>query len=608
MISGARVMLNEPGYRRHVLPQGAEIQAAGGVLFRLWAPSCDSIGIEIDGSAAQPMSARPDGWFEFMAAAAGAGSRYRFALPDGTRVPDPASRFQPEDVMGPSEVVDPASYAWRDSAWRGRPWHEAVLYEMHVGTFTESGTFRAAIERLDHLVALGITGIELLPIADFPGDRNWGYDGVLLYAPDSTYGRPEDLKAFVDAAHAKGIMVLLDVVYNHFGPEGNYLSCYAKTFFTARHHTPWGAAVNYASRPVRDFVIHNALYWLEEFHLDGLRFDAVHAIVDESEPHLLRELSETVRRRVADRPVHLILENEENDAGLLTRSPEGQPRWFSAQWNDDAHHVLHTAATGEVSGYYGEYCSDTHKLGRALAEGFAFQGETMQYRGEPRGTPSRHLPPTAFVAFVQNHDQIGNRALGERIGAIAPAEAVRAIASVYLLLPQIPMLFMGEEWATDRPFTFFCDFHGDLADAIREGRRAEFSRFPAFQGAERQALIPDPLAVDTFLAAKLDWDEAALHRHAAWLAWYRRILAVRRYSIVPLLRDGIVEAGTYDVLGDGMVAVRWSAGENALTLQANLTGEARRVGSAAVGSVIWQEGDWRDDGCGPWAVRWTIGR
>lgn len=554
------------------------------------------------------MSAQGDGWFQLVSVAAKAGTRYRFVLPDGLRVPDPASRFQPDDIAGPSEVIDPTAYRWQNTDWKGRPWHEAVLYELHVGSFTEPGTFRAAIGRLDHLAELGVTAIELMPIADFPGAHNWGYDGVLLYAPDSSYGRPEDLKALVDAAHARGIMVLLDVVYNHFGPEGNYLSAYAKTFFTDRHHTPWGAAVNYDgkhSRQVRDFIIQNALYWIEEFHFDGLRLDAVHAILDESDQHLLEELAETLRNRCGNRPVHLILENEENDADLLTRLEPGRPRWFTAQWNDDVHHVLHTAASGEGSGYYGDYLGDTHKLGRALAEGFAFQGEIMPYRGEPRGAPSRHLPPTAFVAFIQNHDQIGNRALGDRIGVIAPAEAVRAVASVYLLLPQIPMLFMGEEWGTRRPFPFFCDFHGELAEAVRVGRRQEFSRFPEFQSPEKQASIPNPQAPETFQSSKLDWYELDLPEHAGWLGWYRQILTVRRQLIVPLLPE-ITGGASYQVLGGGTVQVQWTAGAAGLVLQANLSDRVCGLQTGSAGSVIWQEGECGPGHLGPWAVRWTI--
>ena len=487
------------------MPFGAEWLPGSGTRFRLWAPACQRVDLLVEGQAPRPMIGLAEGWRELLLDEAGPGTLYRFGLPDGMKVPDPASRFQPRDVHGPSEVIDPAGYRWTDADWNGRPWHEAVLYELHVGAFTPEGTFRAALGKLGHLASLGVNTIEIMPIADFPGRRNWGYDGVLPYAPDSSYGRPDDFKALVEAAHARGISVLLDVVYNHFGPDGNYLSAYAPGFFTDRHKTPWGAAINYDgghSRPVRDFAIHNALYWIEEFHLDGLRLDAVHAIMDDSEPDLLQELALRVRAAATDRPLHLILENEDNVASRLLRSDRARPDRYTAQWNDDVHHVLHVAASNEGSGYYVDYLGDTEKLGRALAEGFAFQGEVMPYRGRERGEPSASLPPDAFVAFIQNHDQIGNRAFGERIGAFAPAETVRAIAAVYLLSPQVPMLFMGEEWASAQPFPFFCDFEGDLADAVRNGRREEFARFPEFRDPAMRERIPDPLAEATFRSAK----------------------------------------------------------------------------------------------------------
>ncbi len=594
--------------RVHRMPHGAEVHAAG-VRFSLWAPRFAEIRLALRDVNPLPMSARGGGWHELDVPSARAGTRYQFILPDGMRVPDPASRFQPEDVHQPSEVIDPAAYPWRDGDWEGRPWHEAVIYELHVGTFTPAGTFRAAIERLDHLAALGVTAIELMPIADFPGGRNWGYDGVLPYAPDSSYGRPQDLKALVEAAHARGIMVLLDVVYNHFGPDGNYLPVYAPAFFTERHKTPWGAAVNFDgehSGPVREFVIHNALYWIEEYHLDGLRLDAVHAILDDSPKHILDELAERVRAGAGARPVHLVLENEENQATRLARAADGTPVHYTAQWNDDVHHVLHAAATAEDQGYYAEYLGDTQKLARALAEGFAFQGQMMTYRGRTRGEPSGMLPPTAFVAFIQNHDQVGNRAFGDRISAIASREAVRALAAVYLLLPQIPMLFMGEEWSAAQPFPFFCDFGGELADAVRNGRREEFAKFPQFQDASSRARIPDPQAQSTFTSAKLQWDDLDKPPHAEWLEFYRRLLAARRSLLVPLLPGIGGHAGRSEVLGDGAVRVRWQLERgNALTLIANLSD--RRAGGLppAIGTTLWQEGRVGTDGVGePWSVHW----
>jgi malto-oligosyltrehalose trehalohydrolase len=553
-----------------------------------------------------------EGWHELIARDAAAGTCYQFVLPDGVHVPDPASRFQPDDVHGPSEVIDPARYVWQDGAWAGRPWHEAVVYELHVGAFTPAGTFRAAIERLDYLAALGVTALEIMPIADFPGGRNWGYDGVLLYAPDSSYGRPEDLKALVEAAHVRGIMVLLDVVYNHFGPEGNYLPLYAPPFFSDRHHTPWGAAVNFDgqhSRPVREFIIHNALYWMEEYHLDGLRLDAVHAILDGGSDHLLDELAERVRG-AGRRHVHLVLENEENQVSRLRRAADGTPLLYTAQWNDDAHHVLHVAATGEDQAYYREYRGDTDKLGRALAEGFAFQGQIMQFRGTPRGEPSGVLPPTAFVTFIQNHDQIGNRAFGERITAIASPEALRAIVAVYLLLPQVPMLFMGEEWGAAQPFPFFCDFSGPLADAVRKGRREEFAKFPEFQDEAMRERIPDPQAQSTFESAKLAWSDLEKPEHAGWHSFYARLLAIRREALVPLLPLIRGNAGRYEVLGPAAVMVRWRTEDGAeLMLAANLSANRTAGFPPAAGRILWQEGTVSSDGAGdPWSVRWSLAR
>ena len=590
---------------------GAEIRPEGGVRFRLWAPAYERISLSLEAEGCLlPMHSTGEGWHEVALDEVAAGTLYRFALPNGLKVPDPASRFQPQDVHGPSEVIDPAAYRWTDQSWRGRPWHETVLYELHVGAFTAEGTFRAVIGRLDHLVRLGVTALEIMPVADFPGRRNWGYDGVLPYAPDSTYGRPEDFKALIDAAHQRGVMVLLDVVYNHFGPDGNYLSTYAPAFFTKRHKTPWGDAINYDgkhAKPVREFIIENALYWIEEFHLDGLRLDAVDAIIDDSPKHILDELAERVRARAWDRPVHLVLENFYNEARRLARTADGKPLYYTAQWNDDVHHVLHAAATGDDKGYYADYVGDIEKLGRALAEGFAFQGEMMEYRGGPRGEPSAGLPPTAFIAFIQNHDQVGNRAFGERITAIAKPEAVRAIAAVYLLLPQIPMLFMGEEWAASQAFPFFCDFVGELADAVRKGRRKEFAKFPEFKDEKVRARIPDPQAEATFASAKLNWDETATEPHACWLEWYRRLLGVRHAEIVPRLAGVGGNAARFELIGEVAVLVRWRLnGGEELVLAANLTATPRDGFPAAPGRILWQEGAAKGGSFGPWAVRWSI--
>jgi malto-oligosyltrehalose trehalohydrolase len=589
---------------------GAQLQADGSVRFRLWAPRHDQIDLELqdvggDGATLLlPMQHEPDGWHGLTSQQARAGTRYKFRLPDGMTVPDPASRYQPTDVHGASEVIDSRGYPWRDLGWRGRPWHETVIYELHVGCFTSAGTFLAARERLDHLVRLGVSAIEVMPVADFPGTRNWGYDGVLPYAPDSSYGRPEHFKALVDAAHERGLMVILDVVYNHFGPEGNYLSLYAPQFFNERHQTPWGAAINFdaqGSRTVREFVIQNALYWLEEFHLDGLRLDAVHAIRDDSERHLLTELAQRVRALPLSRPIHLILENEHNETRWLS------PQLYDAQWNDDVHHVLHVAATGEREGYYGDYAPDGQMLGRALAQGFAFQGEMMPYRGCARGEPSHQLSPQRFVAFIQNHDQIGNRALGERLNQIAPIAALHAVTAVYLLLPQIPMLFMGDEWHSHRPFQFFCDLGPQLAEAVRSGRRQEFSRFAAFQSEQARERIPDPQAEQTFVNSKLDWEALSQPSPATTLRWYQELLAARQRHIVPLI-PAFRQAGDYTVIAHNAVTVRWSASTGPeLTLLANLSAHSVCGFPEVTGHLLWEEGQIDANGTyPPWSVRWIL--
>jgi maltooligosyltrehalose trehalohydrolase len=559
--------------RRHRMPFGAEV-ADGGVRFRLWAPARDALDVELtvsDRVVRHPMQPHGSGWFECTVPDAAAGTRYAFVI-DDLRVPDPASRSNPDDVHGASVVVDPGTYEWSDGDWRGRRWAEAVVYELHVGAFTDEGTFAAAERRLDELAALGITAIELMPLADFPGRRNWGYDGVLLFAPDGAYGTPDDLKRFVDGAHRRGLMVLLDVVYNHFGPEGNYLHSYAPQFFTDRHSTPWGAAINFDgehSRAVRDFYLHNALYWLEEFHFDGLRFDAVHAIADDSAEHIIAEIARAVRREVP-RHVHLVLENDSNQARFLVRDAGGRAPLADAQWNDDLHHALHVLLTGESDGYYADYAErPLEQLGRCLAEGFAFQGDPSPYRhGELRGEPSKQLPPAAFVIYAQTHDQIGNRAFGERLAALADADALKQALAIVLLAPAVPMLFMGEEWAASTPFLFFCDFGTELAAAVTKGRREEFKRFERFRDPAVQARIPDPNDERTFGASKLSWAERDEAAHAEWRAWVEDLLEQRKSMIVPHL-GGTSHGGTSRV-EDGVLRVDWTLADGArLHLAAN---------------------------------------
>jgi maltooligosyltrehalose trehalohydrolase len=587
---------------------GALVQADGRVRFRLWAPTQEKVSVRIVGVDDFTMQNQDDGWHELLTDRAMHGSEYWYVLQSGERVPDPASTYQPQDVCGPSRVTDLSRYHWKKRDWKGREWCEAIIYELHVGTFSREGSFRGVIDKLPYLKALGVTAIELMPVADFFGARSWGYDGVMPYAPDSAYGQPEDLQALVDEAHGAGLMVFLDVVYNHFGPKGNYLHQYAPHFFTERHQTPWGAGINFdgaRSVPVRQFCIENALYWLQEFRFDGLRIDAVHAIADNSPRHIVDAIGDAVRERIVDRHVHLILENENNEAHRLMQNSDGDAG-FTAQWNDDIHHVLHAAATHESAGYYAEYHGDMTKLAKAIAEGFVFQGELMTYRGSPRGERSAHLPPTAFVAFTQNHDQVGNRAFGERLVTLASWDALRAVTAISLLSPQIPMLFMGEEWGATQPFPFFCDFDGELADAVRNGRRAEFARFPEFADPVLRERIPDPNSLTTFESAKLRWVEVDEAKGRTMFDWYKMLLTIRHRDIV-LRLPSIQHGGTYEVFSSGAIAVQWHLqnGEN-LKLIANLTNTSSPCDAIAEGHVIWREGERINQDLSPWFVEWSL--
>jgi maltooligosyltrehalose trehalohydrolase len=619
--------------RRHEMPFGAECRDDGSVRFRLWAPAAHRVELRVEPSkkdSASGLSRRSPtplrsaltslegGWFEFVTNQARPGDQYLFRIDDAQDVPDPASRFQPRDVHGPSEIVDPVAFDWRDEDWRGRPWQEAVIYELHVGAFTASGTFSAVCERLDDLADLGITALELMPVADFPGKRNWGYDGVFEFAPDSSYGRPEDLKKLIQAAHERGMMVLLDVVYNHFGPEGNYLNSYAPQFFTARHHTPWGNGINFdgaQNRVVRDFFIHNALYWLTEYHFDGLRLDAVHAIADDSKPDILTELAAAVRGSLpAERHVHLVLENERNQASYLRRAPRCLPQTYTAQWNDDIHHSLHVLLTGERDGYYEDYAErPLDQLGRCLVQGFAYQGEASVHRnGLRHGESTADLPPAAFVSFLQNHDQIGNRAFGERITRIAGARAVRAAMEILLLAPAPPMLFMGEEFASESPFFFFCDFEKDLAAAVTTGRRNEFARFASFGDPAERERIPDPNAPATFESSRLDWSRIREPEPETWLRFYRRLLRLRREQIVPLLFTRCVPVADYKIEGDGALVACWKFGDSSeLSLLANLGPVPLHDVKAPSASILYASElsgkDELNSGIlSPWSVVWSL--
>jgi maltooligosyltrehalose trehalohydrolase len=563
--------------RAHAMPFGAELTPEG-VRFALWAPTAAEVALVLDG-AERLMPDVGSGWRRQVIPEAKAGSRYGWRIDGSLVVPDPASRAQPDDVHGLSLVVDPGAYTWSDGAWTGRPWEEAVIYEAHVGTATPEGTFAGLMGKLEALRDLGVTALQLLPVNDFQGSRNWGYDGVLPYAPDGAYGSPDDLKRLVDRAHALGVMVFLDVVYNHFGPSGNYLHAYAKTFFTERHPTPWGAGVNVDGPEgvaVRDFFCHNAMYWLEEFNIDGLRFDAVHAIQDDGPKHLIQELAERARAALPGREIHLVLENEANQARWLGRE-DGRPTLHTAQWNDDVHHGWHVALTGESEAYYQDFADrPLEHLARSLAEGFAYQGEEFGHTGRPRGELSGHLPPTAFVAFLQNHDQVGNRAMGERLDHLAPRERMPLARAGLILAPSIPMLFMGEEWAASTPFQFFVDFapDDDLSRAVREGRRREFSRFKAFSEPGASERIPDPTDEATFLRSKLDWSEIEREPHRGVREEVRRLLDIRRREVVPLLALPF-RGASRSLSRDGLIDVTWRFADEILRFVGNFgSGEA----------------------------------
>ncbi|WP_413733620.1 malto-oligosyltrehalose trehalohydrolase [Sodalis sp. RH21] len=575
------------GSKSFVKSWGAEYVAAGAVRFRLWAPGQDRMTLRLAGEDSE-MTQSGDGWFELLATGVSPGAEYNFVLADGTVVPDPASRAQKADVNGPSLVIDPTRYDWQNAEWKGRPWEETVVYEMHVGTFTPEGTFQAAIGKLPYLAELGITMIEVLPLSQFGGNRGWGYDGVLLYAPHSAYGTPEDVKAFVDAAHGHGLSVVLDIVLNHFGPEGNYLPLLAPDFFHKARITPWGAGIAYDVDAARRYIMEAPLYWLEEFNLDGLRFDAIDHIVDSSDRHVLIAIAERIRAGITDRPIHLSTEDNRNVIFLHPRGEDGSVPLFTGEWNDDFHNAVHVFATGETHAYYRDFAKEPEKLvARALAEGFAYQGEVSPQTGEKRGVPSAGQPPVAFVDFIQNHDQVGNRAQGERLIELAGAERTKVLLAALLFSPHIPLLFMGEEYGETHPFLFFTDFHGDLARAVRQGRAKEFEGHVGHEGES----VPDPNAGQTFERSKLDWTKPDSEAGKDWLALTRELLARRRQHVVPLLATAGGGAGKVVKTAEGFIAVTWTFPQGTLSIALNI-GATPRPFPDQPGEIIfaWPQG------------------
>lgn len=533
------------------------------------------------------LTAGADGSWSDTLEGATAGTRYAYRLDGDGPYPDPASRFQPEGVHGPSMVVDPGAFAWSDAGWRGVPLDRAVLYELHVGTFTPEGTFAAAAARLPYLADLGVTVVELMPVADFAGSRNWGYDGVSLFAPSHHYGTPDDLRRFVEAAHRLGLAVMLDVVDNHFGPDGAYQALFSPFYLSTRHRSPWGSAVNLdgdESGPVRAFFIENALHWLHEYRIDGLRLDATHALVDDSPRHFLAELAGRVRASVTDREVLLIAEDERNLATIVRPAADGG--WgLDAVWADDFHHQVRVLTAGDRDGYYQDYSGSIADLAVTLRRGWFYCGQHSSYAGHPRGTDPAEVPLERRVICIQNHDQIGNRPFGRRLHHQIDSASYRAVTALLLFAPATPLLFMGQEWAASTRFCFFTDHHPELGRLVTEGRRAEFARFEAFADEAQRARIPDPQAWSTFEMSRLTWEEQAQPGHAEVLELYRGLLRLRRTE--PALRPGgrveVIELDEF-----GLAVARTPPAGDPLLLVACLTGsgtsELARSGPAMPGS------------------------
>lgn len=596
--------------RSHTMPFGARLLAGGGARFSLWAPEAQDVSLWYQSTpqaAARtlPATRGEQGWWQASAADASAGTPYRWVIDGKLAVPDPASRSNPWGPHEPSVLTDPGAYAWKMRGWRGRPWNELVFYELHVGSFTPRGTYASAIDRLAELAALGFTAIELMPVASFGGQWGWGYDGVLPFAPHAAYGSPDDLKRFVDEAHGLGLCVFLDVVYNHFGPDGNYLHAYAPQFFSSSHTSPWGAAINFdqaGSAVVRDFFVHNALYWIEEFGMDGLRLDAVHAIADDSRPDILQELSTRVHALAAceERQVHLVLENEKNQPDRL--APGAQPGLYDAQWNDDFHHAVHVALTDESHGYYAKFAHHPLALlARVLTHGLAFPHAANVAGGDP-------VPLGCMVNFMGNHDQIGNRAFGERLGQLAPSEGAELALLLALLTPATPMVFMGDEFAVSTPFLYFAHWDGPLREAVREGRMREFGH-----AAVGGRALPDPCDIATLAASQLQWAEGATPPGQARRALVQQALAARRTWIQPRAHLLTLGKHTAELVGDRGLHAAWhyedgttlemhmNLGPDAITAAPSTTPAPAR--SAAVFSHRWA-----GDGLpwAPWSARWTL--
>jgi maltooligosyltrehalose trehalohydrolase len=552
--------------------------AAEGIHFRVWAATARRVELVLESGrragSIVPMTAEATNVFAAVVPGISAGDLYRYRLDGRGPYPDPASRSQPQGVHGPSEVVDATQFAWSDTDWRGVELDALIAYELHVGTYTPAGTFAGVIERLPYLRDLGVTAIELMPVGAFAGQRNWGYDSVAIFAPARSYGTPDDLRRLVDAAHRHEIGVLLDVVYNHVGPDGAYLSVFSPHYFSTRHRTPWGVAVNFDgphSRRVRDFFIENALHWLHEYHLDGLRLDATHALFDDSPRHVLAELSGRIRGACdhGRRRALLIAEDHRNLATLV-RPRRGGGWGLDAVWADDLHHQLRRMLAGDDDGYYRDFSGSAADLATTVRSGWFYRGQYSEYLGGPRGTDPSGLSPRQFVVCIQNHDQVGNRALGERLNHQIDPAAYRAASALLLCIPETPLLFMGQEWAASSPFLYFTDHHPELGRLVTEGRRAEFARFAAFADPQARERIPDPQAEPTFAASRLCWEEGIAPAHRATRRLYRALLRLRRG--LELLRRDTWQGFTAHARGDGGLFLRYATGSESLVVAVRLRG------------------------------------
>jgi malto-oligosyltrehalose trehalohydrolase len=571
----------QPSHRNFSKSWGAEYLGDGEVLFRIWAPDLERLRVQIAGRNREMLPAG-EGWFTLTTGGLEQGTPYRFVMPDGVVIADPASRAQAGGIDGPSLLVDATTYHWHMPDWSGHAWEEAVLYEVHIGTFTPEGTFRAAAERLREIASLGVTMLQIMPVNQFPGNRGWGYDGVLPYAPHHAYGEPDDMKAFVDAAHRHGLSVVLDVVYARLGPPGSLFHAYLPSFFDPDGATPSGPVINFGQRPVRQFFIENALYWLEEYNLDGLRLDAVDRIEDEaSQMHVLWELAKRVQREVTGRRRHLVMDDHRNITHYLERNRAGKALLYDAGWNHDVRRAAQVIATGERAGSAGTFAEEpVRKLARGLAEGFICQGEAGP-DGEARGEPSGHLSPVAFVNFLQNHDQIGDRASGERLASLADQRMLRVLTAILILSPQIPLLFMGEDYCETQAFHFFSDYEGELAKTVWDSRINEGAGFGGIPA-------DGPNAVEAFDRSKLHWDRARAPEGQMHRDRIRTLIAKRREHVVPGLLAVPPHSGRMLDTEDGVIAVDWRLADRLLQLRANLTASEEAVPPVS-GTVIHVE-------------------